>query len=154
MSKPRFHLFWIAEYQDGTALPQFDPDTGKPMLDETGEVIMIPAVVRRFSDKMLEMLAKKNMREYRDNRQVDVNVTGGVLAIPTLAAQTVEDWEDKYSGATVDAQFERVKPEAPPEIHDVQAPAHPEGPCGMEDCAQCRPDEEKPKPKREIRRSR
>jgi len=28
MNKPRLHLFWIAEYQDGTALPQFDPDTG------------------------------------------------------------------------------------------------------------------------------
>ena len=27
-SKPILHLFWIAEYQDGTALPQFDPDTG------------------------------------------------------------------------------------------------------------------------------
>ena len=37
MSKPKMHLFWIAEYHacpsgeaqgDGTALPQFDPDTG------------------------------------------------------------------------------------------------------------------------------
>lgn len=24
--------FWIAEYKDGTALPQFDPDTGKEYL--------------------------------------------------------------------------------------------------------------------------
>lgn len=29
MSSPILHLFWIAEYDDGTALPQFDPDTGK-----------------------------------------------------------------------------------------------------------------------------
>ena len=29
MAKPILHLFWIAEYQDGTALPQFDPDTGE-----------------------------------------------------------------------------------------------------------------------------
>lgn len=28
MNKPTLHLFWIAEYQDGTALSQFDPDTG------------------------------------------------------------------------------------------------------------------------------
>lgn len=28
MSKPILHLFWIAEYQDGQALPQFNPDTG------------------------------------------------------------------------------------------------------------------------------
>ena len=28
MSQPILHLFWIAQYQDGTALPQFDPDTG------------------------------------------------------------------------------------------------------------------------------
>ena len=32
MSKPTLHLFWIAEYQDGTALPQFDPDTGEEHL--------------------------------------------------------------------------------------------------------------------------
>ena len=31
-SKPKLHLFWIAEYQDGTALPQFDPDTGEEHL--------------------------------------------------------------------------------------------------------------------------
>ena len=32
MSEPILHLFWIAEYQDGTALPQFDPDTGEEHL--------------------------------------------------------------------------------------------------------------------------
>ena len=32
MSTPKTHLFWIAEYQDGTALPQFDPETGKEHL--------------------------------------------------------------------------------------------------------------------------
>ena len=32
MSKPILHLFWIAEYQDGTALSQFDPDTGEEHL--------------------------------------------------------------------------------------------------------------------------
>lgn len=28
MSSPVLHMFWIAEYADGKALPQFDPDTG------------------------------------------------------------------------------------------------------------------------------
>jgi len=32
MSTPILHMFWIAEYQDGTALPQFDPDTGEEHL--------------------------------------------------------------------------------------------------------------------------
>ena len=32
MSKPILHLFWIAEYEDGQALPQFDPDTGEEHL--------------------------------------------------------------------------------------------------------------------------
>ena len=31
-SKPILHMFWIAEYQDGQALPQFDPDTGEEHL--------------------------------------------------------------------------------------------------------------------------
>ena len=32
MSKPKLHLFWIAEYDDAQALPQFDPDTGEEHL--------------------------------------------------------------------------------------------------------------------------
>lgn len=32
MSTPILHMFWIAEYQDGQALPQFDPDTGEEHL--------------------------------------------------------------------------------------------------------------------------
>lgn len=32
MSTPILHMFWIAEYQEGTALPQFDPDTGEEHL--------------------------------------------------------------------------------------------------------------------------
>jgi len=32
MTSPTLYLFWIAEYQDGTALPQFDPDTGEEHL--------------------------------------------------------------------------------------------------------------------------
>ena len=32
MSEPILHLFWVAEYQDGQALPQFDPDTGEEHL--------------------------------------------------------------------------------------------------------------------------
>ena len=32
MTKPILYLFWVTEYKDGTALPQFDPDTGEERL--------------------------------------------------------------------------------------------------------------------------
>jgi hypothetical protein len=37
--------------------------------------------IRRFSDRLLEMHAKRHCPEYRDRGQLDVNVSGGVLVV-------------------------------------------------------------------------
>ena len=48
--------------------------------------------VREYSDRMLELYAKRHIPEYRDKHQVDMNVTGGVLVVPELA-ESSQEWE-------------------------------------------------------------
>ena len=47
--------------------------------------------VHKFSERMLEMQAKRHMPEYRDKSQMDVNVAGGVLVVhaPVMSR---EEW--------------------------------------------------------------
>ena len=49
-------------------------------------------VIRKYSDRMLEMHAKRHIPEYRDKVEIDANIKGGVLVIPA-GPQSVEDWE-------------------------------------------------------------
>ena len=47
--------------------------------------------IRKFSDRLLELQAKRFCPEYRDRSEVDVNVSGGVLVIHSPAMGR-EDW--------------------------------------------------------------
>lgn len=146
-------------YQKGERVmePKFDPDTGQPMMDEKGDPIMVPAVTRRFSDRLLEMSAKRHMPEYREKQEVDVNITGGVLAIPMVGSNedkppTAEDWESKYGGETVEADFERVAPEPDAPLAELpETPEHQE-PCVAVECHICRPTDDEPKQPKDTRR--
>ena len=51
--------------------------------------------IHRFDNKLLELLAKRHIPEYRDKQQIDHNVSGGVLVAPASPA-SAEDWEDKH----------------------------------------------------------
>lgn len=51
--------------------------------------------VKKFSDKMLELSLKKNIAEYRDKSQVDMNMSGGVLVVPTKS-ESDEDWSKRH----------------------------------------------------------
>lgn len=53
-------------------------------------------VVRKYSDKLLEMHLKRHIPEYRDHLNVDATVTGGVMVIPA-GPQSVEDWENQHN---------------------------------------------------------
>lgn len=57
----------------------------------------VVAVVRRKSDRLLERIMNKHLPEYRDNKQLDVNVSGGVLVVG--ATMTEEEFE-KEAAAT------------------------------------------------------
>lgn len=59
----------------------------------------IIGTVRRYSDPLLMMLAKRHIPEYREKQQVDLNVSGGVMAIPVAPPQV--DWEKQFSELTV-----------------------------------------------------
>jgi len=64
----------------------------------TGEFIvktrpkMVPSYVRRFSDSLLQLEAKRVDPSYREKSQVDLNVTGGLLVVPGVAPSG-ETWE-------------------------------------------------------------
>ncbi len=48
-----------------------------------------------YSDRMLELHAKRHMPEYREKSTVDMNVTGGVLVVPQLP-ESEREWEDRH----------------------------------------------------------
>lgn len=53
--------------------------------------------VRKFSDRLLEIMLKKNNPEFRDSVKVDANFSGGVLVVERAAA-TVPEWKQRYEG--------------------------------------------------------
>jgi len=48
--------------------------------------------VRKFSDRMLELQAKRYVPEYRDRSAMDVNVAGGVLVVNAADIEDKEAW--------------------------------------------------------------
>lgn len=43
---------------------------------------------KRYSDRCLELLLKKNIPEYREKFDINANLSGGVLVVPALAGTT------------------------------------------------------------------
>lgn len=54
----------------------------------------IVTTVQKYSDRLLELHAKRHISEYRDKQSIDMNVRGGVMALPS-PSQTSEDWEEQ-----------------------------------------------------------
>lgn len=48
--------------------------------------------IRKFSDRMLELQAKRYVAEYRDRSAVDVSVAGGVLVVNSADIEDKEAW--------------------------------------------------------------
>lgn len=68
--------------------------------------------VRRYSERLLEMLLKRFDPAFRDKAAVDVNVAqGGVLVVPS-ANQTPEEWQAAFNGPkpAIEAEFTEVTP--------------------------------------------
>jgi len=51
--------------------------------------------IRKYSDRMLELQAKRYVPEYRDKTAVDVNVAGGVLVVNPNGIEDKEAWMEK-----------------------------------------------------------
>ena len=50
---------------------------------------------RVFSDRMLELLLKRHVPEYREKQTVDMNVKGGILIAP-LSGEDAKEWERRH----------------------------------------------------------
>jgi hypothetical protein len=51
--------------------------------------------IRRYSDRLLELELKRHVPEYRDKREIDINVNAGVLVVGG-SAPTEKEWLDKF----------------------------------------------------------
>jgi hypothetical protein len=57
---------------------------------------VVCGAVTKYSDRMLELEAKRLMPEYREKSQVDVNHKGGVLVVPqSPAEEAVDKWAER-----------------------------------------------------------
>lgn len=84
-----------------------DPETGELELDQNGRPI--PLTIRRYSDRLLEVLLKARRPEkFRENMKIEAEISGGVLAIPQSAQANLsaEDWaarfRDNHDGKTIE----------------------------------------------------
>lgn len=64
---------------------------------------VLAGTVRKFDSRLLEMLAKRHIPEFKEKYTVEHAVAPGMLAVP--AAQSVEDWE-KSNEVFEDADIE------------------------------------------------
>ena len=51
------------------------------------------SVVRKYSDRLLELHAKRHIPEYREKPTLDVNLRGGVLVVPQ-GSEDSKKWEE------------------------------------------------------------
>lgn len=100
-----------------------DPTTGELELDVNGKPI--PLTVRRYSDRMLEILLKARRPEkFRENMKIEAEITGGVLAIPQSdqANLTAEDWARRFAdnadGKTIEGTAVYPAEMPPDEVDD------------------------------------
>ncbi len=63
---------------------------------------MVIETIREYPIRLIELELKKHDDGYRDKREINMNVSGGVLVAP--AGITIEEWEKKH-GETVEGEF-------------------------------------------------
>jgi len=68
--------------------------TTKVTYDRQGNVVSEEKV---YPIRLIELELKKHDEGYRDKREVDVKVSGGVLVAPSDVA-SIDDWEARFSG--------------------------------------------------------
>lgn len=75
----------------------------KRRYDNKGTIIEI---TREYPIRLIELELKKHDDGYRDKREINMNVSGGVLIAP--AGLTIEEWEKEH-GETVEGEFEEAE---------------------------------------------
>lgn len=62
--------------------------------------------IRKYDTRLLELLLKRHIPEFKEKHQVDVNVAAGTLAVPTTDSE--EEWEKRHAQ---EAEFEEIREE-------------------------------------------
>jgi hypothetical protein len=88
--------------------------TVKANYDRNGNLVSEETI---FPIRLIELELKKVDEGYRDKREVDVKVNGGVMVAPPDVAN-IDDWESRFSGQTIDATAKDI---TPPVIIDDEA---------------------------------
>lgn len=71
---------------EGWDEPQFSQRLGTQM-----------GVVRKFDSRLLELMLKRHIPEFREQFKGEISISGGVLVAP-IAPLNQEDWEAKFGG--------------------------------------------------------
>lgn len=77
-------------YKGHPVMVQSTTPDGQPAFDENDEPIMEPLVKRVYSDRLMELLLKRHIPEFRERYEVDHGFKGGVLRVE--APMSPEDW--------------------------------------------------------------
>lgn len=73
--------------------------------DRTGKISGEETI---YPIRLIELELKKHDEGYRDKRDVNMNVSGGVLVAPADVA-SIDDWEEKFrKGKTIDGEAQEV----------------------------------------------
>ncbi len=74
--------------------------------DSKGNLLQI---TREYPIRLIELELKKHDDGYRDKREINMNVSGGVLIAPPEIS--IEEWEKKH-GKTVEGEFTEADPKS------------------------------------------
>jgi hypothetical protein len=89
-----FYREWISEEIEAEIYRRAIKGTKEPVFYEGTKC----GHKRVYSDRLLVLLARRHIPEYREHITEDVNVKAGVLVVNTPL--TVQDWEKVYGGNT------------------------------------------------------
>lgn len=99
MTSPTLYLFWIAEYQDGTALPQFDPDTGEENLfSEVDQSRLVRFGWYSFPPELAKKVDGAVANPLLDSYVVEVPKSKTLVALRTTSKEVILEGSRSYGG--------------------------------------------------------
>jgi hypothetical protein len=78
--------------------------TTKYGYDRQGNIVSEEKI---YPIRLIELELKKHDEGYREKREVDLNVTGGVMVAPA-AVQSIDDWESRFAGKTIEGEAQEI----------------------------------------------
>lgn len=78
--------------------------TTKVTYDRQGNVVSEEKI---YPIRLIELELKAHDERYREKRDIDVKVSGGVLIAPAEVA-SIDDWESRFSGTTIEGEAQEV----------------------------------------------